>query len=179
MQSRHYPEVPPDFGHWLAGFIDGEGCFIINRKRQRCGVLCAHTRMSLRLRDDDEPILREIVAVTGLGHVIRVPQRGHDGHNRKPQVWWHVGGIADSQRLVELLDRFPLRAKKARDYVIWREAVVEWASHRGAYARDWSRMLALADELNRQRVYSDDHSGSLREPVVDDPVAARDDVALF
>lgn len=31
MPAADYPDVPPHFGHWLAGFIDGEGCFGIRK----------------------------------------------------------------------------------------------------------------------------------------------------
>ena len=32
-------------------------------------------------------------------------------------------------KLVELLDRYPLRAKKARDYTIWRKAVLDMVAN--------------------------------------------------
>ena len=36
---------------------------------------------------------------------------------------WYVTGKDDLQGLVAYFDRFPLRAKKARDYAVWKEAV--------------------------------------------------------
>ena len=36
---------------------------------------------------------------------------------------WYVTSKRDLARLVAYFDQFPLRAKKARDYVLWREAV--------------------------------------------------------
>ena len=117
MQTADYPEVPDDFGHWLAGFIDGEGSFWIS-KRGRGGYQVA---FGLRVRADELPILEEILAITGIGQVYLHTPRPRT--RQSPQARWLVVSRSDLQRLVELLDRFPLRAKKARDFVVWRQAV--------------------------------------------------------
>src|SRR5690606_31744801 len=43
-----------------------------------------------------------------------------------PMVRWAVGDKAGCVALVELLDKYPLRAKKMIDYWSWRDAVIEW-----------------------------------------------------
>jgi hypothetical protein len=49
-----------------------------------------------------------------------------------------------------VLDRYPLRAKKRRDYAIWREAVLEWATV--PFGRqDWAKMAALRTALSASR----------------------------
>jgi hypothetical protein len=68
----------------------------------------------------------------------------------RPGAWQQVSSKGDCLTLVGILDRFPLRAKKRRDYAIWREAVMVLAQ-----APDWERMGELHEALRRGRVYSE------------------------
>lgn len=104
------------FGHWLAGFADGEGCFYLTRSTDgshRC-------QFRLKLRIDDKAILKEIVRRTEIGYVIDVkPPKGQI----HAQCEWMVIRKADCIRIVEIFIAFPLRAKKARDFEVWSRAV--------------------------------------------------------
>lgn len=146
------------FGHWLAGFIDGEGCFSIVPHDGR--VSC---RFAIELRADDKMILVEIARRVRVGQVVDKRVRARDRPGTRPQAVWKVQDRAGCAAMVELLDRFPLRSKKARDYVIWREAIAEWQRlattprarfhHAGTAPHDWTRMLQLADALRETRAY--------------------------
>jgi hypothetical protein len=138
-----YPRLEESFGHWFAGFVDGEGCFRI--KPTNMGTF--QCRFSIGLRADDAPILHEIRARTGVGILV------HSGRNSIQQEQWRleVNRKADGVRLVEIFDDFPLRAKKARDFAIWREAVSVWSSVVNGRRADWSAMAALADALREER----------------------------
>lgn len=104
------------FGHWLAGFIDGEGCFRIHsQKRGRYLTPAFH----LKLRADDRPILEEIARRVGAGRLYDMPAHG----TSRPGTVWRCQSQADCRALAAVLDRYPLRAKKAREYAVWREAL--------------------------------------------------------
>jgi LAGLIDADG endonuclease len=106
------------FGNWLAGFIDGEGCFILRETTAdyfRCGF-------SIELRVDDAPIIEEIQTRLGIGTIKYRHRPGKNG-NDCPQVSWNVQSQPQCVVLMELLDRHPLRAKKAHDFAIWRMAL--------------------------------------------------------
>lgn len=140
------------FGHWLAGFIDGEGCFGITRLRRDHGI-CWSLRFTLKLRSDDRPILEECRdRAGGIGTIRSTKPRGHN-----LQAMWVIESRADCQALADILDRYPLRAKKARDYVIWREALMEWSNgetgHRWSGQRDWSKIAALRERLDEVRAF--------------------------
>jgi LAGLIDADG endonuclease len=146
-------EVPDAFGNWLAGFLDGEACFVIEKRTSAC----YSTRLSLVLRHDDAAIIAEIAATTGLGSIELKNSPSLDG---RPQIGWHVRTKADCAALVNLLDRYPLRAKKARDYAIWREAVGYWvASSRiarsSAKQTTWPLMADCLARLRAVRSYGD------------------------
>jgi hypothetical protein len=66
----------------------------------------------------------------------------------------------ETRRLVDIFDAYPLRAKKARDYAIWREAVLHWAAtprryegRRGGPVYDWGPIPELREALIAGRAY--------------------------
>ncbi|QNN98904.1 DNA methylase [Mycobacterium phage Mova] len=138
------------FAYWLAGLIDGEGCFTIK----------AHTRgthapsFAIKLRADDIAVLEHARRTLGAGTV--TIERRTEGND---MARWVVGDKVGCQRLVDLLDKYPLRAKKRIDYWTWREAVCEWTGrgrgNRWHGAADNERMAALRERLMSGRAYTD------------------------
>ncbi len=109
-----YPTLDPDFGHWFAGFVDGEGCFYIHP------LGC---RFILVMRADDEDVLRTIQETLGIGRIsYRFRNLGADGAH--PQFRLEVARKADCAWLTTVFDQFPLRSRKAADYAVWREAAL-------------------------------------------------------
>jgi hypothetical protein len=104
---------------WFSGFADGEGSFGIYPTYRPHGGYTP--RFALHIRADDLPVLEELRAEFGGSIRFRCTQ-AERGEGR-PQAYWTVNGKADLARLVAYFDRFPLRAKKQRDYAIWRHAV--------------------------------------------------------
>lgn len=148
------------FCYWLSGFMDGEATFFINGddRREQINFYCG---VKVVLRDDDAPLINAIHATTGIGHV-----RRNDWHHRqrmtnRPTIAWEVGRRSELLSLIAILDRYPLRSKKAKDYAIWREAVLDSATPKdlvasgkgGRTPRDWSRVKQLKAELAAVRAY--------------------------
>lgn len=142
------------FGYWLAGFVDGEGCFRIHSAPRRQAQPWYACHFQVKLRDDDTAILNECVDRTGIGKVIRMA--GHK--TSKPQAMWVAWSLADCEEVVELFTRFPLRAKKRLDFEIWIRAVAVIRDtprgNRWHGPRDWSPLLVIRDELRAVREYS-------------------------
>jgi hypothetical protein len=145
-----YPEVSDELGGFLAGFIEGEACFGIAGQSRGNSHHCS---MTLCSRADDAPMMRELVAGTRLGTVQAVPAR----RTSRPQVRWCIVAKSDCLRLVEILDRHPLRGRKSRDFAIWRAGVRWWAddpAQRRAN-RDWAPLIYLKDQLHRSKRYDE------------------------
>lgn len=147
--------IDASFGHWLAGFIDGEGCFRIKRgvagRRHPYYV----PEFTLKQRDDDASLIASIIERTGIGHLDEDRQRTG---NSNPCVRWTVHTMQDTPLLCALLDEYPLRSRKARDYAIWREAVIFKASqprgNRWRGPRDMAPMEDFKRQIEGGRVYA-------------------------
>jgi len=152
---KNYLEICADldrdgFGYWLAGFIDGEGSFIVNKQDQGYRPL-----LRVKLRDDDAAVLYECQRRTQLGSVFPEPvyrRTGRVGQRNRPQMVWQVTTKADLPVLVALLERYPLRAKKRTDFDIWKYAVAEWTTKR-RYGH-WEPLEVLRAELAANRTYT-------------------------
>lgn len=153
------------FGYWLSGLLDGEGSFQIVPNRP--GFIC---RAQIGLRADDSSIIEEIARTTGLGRVL-LNRRPSGNPNRKPLSLWRVDRKSDCQALVVILDYYPLRTKKVRDYALWKEAVEIMASMTGVVSagkpRDWEEVRGLKERLTDVRRYPDllDPPMEVRSPV--------------
>lgn len=115
------------FGQWLSGFTDGEGCFrlfyyFFKGKHGTRQIPAA--MFSIRLRADDHDALALIQSYFQCGGLQYNNKSYEDYPKRKPQ-WTFV--IYRTQQLANVVvphfDRYPLFAKKARDFAIFKEGV--------------------------------------------------------
>lgn len=131
---------------WLAGFAAGEGCFIINPKVER-GT--ANPTFRILLRADDAEILGALQRE--FGGNLSFDKRLPDAHGGSQSgVVWYVTAQKDLARLVTYFDRFPIRNKKQRDYLIWRRAVKLYCAHGARACADEMWQLKAALEEGRR-----------------------------
>src|SRR3990167_4376960 len=101
-------QIDPDFAHWFAGFVDGEGCFSVHKKQVN-GCETFDCQFSMTLRDDDASIIETIKEkLGGLGSIARRPKT-KDDNNSQPQIRYCISSKSDCERLREILTVFPLR----------------------------------------------------------------------
>jgi len=145
-------ELTPAFGHWLAGLVDGEGCFTLGVKN---GV---GPRFSLGLRKDDRPVLEMIQRTLGFG-VLSNRERGPADRakmpNANPQTVFECRNTGQCAALVKVFRRFPLQAKKSRDFAIWAEAVDLMLEGGASAGMNRDAFIALANRLVAVRKYVD------------------------
>lgn len=111
---------------YVSGFVDGEGCFSLiinteNRKRKDKISVYRYwvVDFSIHVRADDEPILREIQRYFEAGRISFV------GTREFPAVHFNVRDRKDiTEKVISHFDKYPLEAKKKKDYELWREAVL-------------------------------------------------------
>ena len=140
--------IDPASAHWLAGLWDAEGSFMVRRQNRTRNWSC---RASMKLRDDDARLLRDLRSQLGIGHIARIPARG----GSRPQVAWVIDSKLECQALATLFSQYPLRGRKAGDLRIWSEVVALWAAagQSGLAAEEASRVDALVEELAGIRAF--------------------------
>ena len=110
--------------HYVAGFIDGEGCFSVSvgkHKTLRRG-LEIRPEFEIELRADDQEILERICITIGIG---RIYDLSYERYGWYPHVKYKIGGRKDMVKyLFPFLDRYQLQAKKKFAYEIFKQIVL-------------------------------------------------------
>lgn len=141
----------PTADAWFSGFADGEASFLIvttGRPPRRPGM---SPRFALGLRADDLPVLKQLQAAFGGRLLFNERPQGRADRPANPRWLWHVVAKDDLRRLLDYFDRFPLRAKKAADYAVWREAALLYIARGGV--ETFSELDALRATLAAGRLY--------------------------
>lgn len=114
-------------GDYIAGFVDGEGCFALKFRREirhdrgkRSGIKPVYfywdIEFAINLRQDDKEILEKIRDALSCGIVNKPNKRGI--------VRYAVNDINDlSTKVATFFQKYPLHAKKRFDFQLWKEAV--------------------------------------------------------
>ena len=110
------------FGNWLSGFCDGEACFIIQVDSRSTHVGC-HAFIRIQLRDDDLDILRMIQSYWQCGNIYKRKRISLTRHNNPNCEYVVSGWRVLTSVVIPHFEQYPLRAKKSKDFVIWKDAV--------------------------------------------------------
>lgn len=114
-------------GDYIAGFVDGEGCFALKFRRdirhdrgKRSGIKPVYfywdIEFAIMLREDDQEILKKIQNTFDCGKMGNLDKRG--------AVRYSVNDINDlSNKIVPFFEKYPLHAKKQFDFQLWKDAV--------------------------------------------------------
>jgi hypothetical protein len=110
------------FGSWLSGFVDGEGCFALAVCKMN-GYRVPTAHFVIQLRADDIDVLIKIQQYLKCGSVAYNPNNKGAGTS-KPSARFTVH---NTQHLHDILiphfEKYPLEAKKQRDFAIWSKGV--------------------------------------------------------
>jgi len=135
------------FGYYLAGLIDGEGCFRVAHEAKRCEFL-------MKLRADDRWILDRARLFIGHGRLV-----DEDSGVSKPTVKLVIDTKDGCAAVCSMLTRYPLRAKKLRDFLHWEQVVEGWLDltrgNRWHGPADRRRLIEMGERLRAGRAYSD------------------------
>jgi hypothetical protein len=134
-------EVPCDLGHYIAGFVDGEGSFNVPIRRSVDRGLPFRVSLSFNVSQigPEAPSLLE--SVFGVG---TTRARG-DG------VWYfEVTKPAELEaRVFPFFDRFPLRLSKSSDLAVFRQITAMVQTGRHLSVPGFLDILALRAPMNR------------------------------
>ena len=138
------PCYSSDFGNWLSGFTDGEGSFLAGVSHDHINI-----KFSIKLRDDDRPVLENIRTTLGIGSIYASKPSASCRLRANPACEYAVTSLIDLHSvIVPHFDLYQLRAKKASDFAIWREIVTIAVG----YKRGGGRLLDKAGSALLPRI---------------------------
>jgi hypothetical protein len=152
------------FASWLSGFVDGEGCFtIVGPPARKIGRKFVRKFDSLsftiKVRDDDIEILKLIQSFLDCGRIFCRPAHKTTNPCASFQV---VKRIDLTRKIIPHFEKYPLLAKKRKEFLIWKDAVLLSNSvssrKRIFHASRWTEeekhlFLSLMHNLHRQKAY--------------------------
>ena len=133
--------IPYDFGHYIAGFVDGEGSFNVPIRRSADRGLPFRISLSFNVSQVGPEAPSLLRSVFGAGTT-----RG-----RGDGVWYfEVTKPGELEaRVFPFFDRFPLRLAKASDLAIFRHITTMVQSGRHLSVEGFIEVLALRAPMNR------------------------------
>lgn len=133
--------VPFDVGHYVAGFVDGEGSFNVPIRRERDRGLPFRVSLSFNVSQVGPEAPRFLRSIFGVGTT-----RG-----RSDGVWYFevTKPTELAGRVFPFFDRFPLRGPKAGDLEILKEITTLVLSGRHCSVQGIEHILSLRSPMNR------------------------------
>jgi hypothetical protein len=133
--------IPPDLGHYVAGFVDGEGSFNVPIRRERDRGLPFRVSLSFNVSQVGPEAPELLRSIFGVGTV-----RGRgDG-----VYYFEVTKPTDlEERVFPFFERFQIRGPKAKDLAVFRQITELVQSGRHLCVAGIGEVLALRGPMNR------------------------------
>lgn len=146
-EQIHLQELHP---HYVAGFIDGEGSFSVSIGRRRRDYKHPRTievrpEFAIELRADDGEILERILVTIGCG---KIYDCSYDRYGWYPHRKYKITSVKELiSHLFPFLDKYPLQAKKAKVYHLFKEVVLMYARKEHLTERGFKKVMELRDQM--------------------------------
>ena len=133
--------------HYVAGFIDGEGCFSVSIGKHKTLKRGYEVRpeFEIELRKDDQEVLERIVVTIGAG---RIYDCSYERYGWFPHAKYKITSIWEMKEyLFPFLDKYPLQAKKSKSYKYFREIVLMLCNKEHLSDEGFEKIFRLRTEL--------------------------------
>jgi len=134
---------------YVAGFIDGEGSFVVSFGRHRTLKRGIEVRAEfiIELRADDVEILKRILKTIGCG---KIYDAAYDKYGWYPHVKYKITSTKDMEKyLLPFFDKTPLQAKKRGVYKIFRKIVLMIRKKQHLTDVGFARIQKLRDKYRK------------------------------
>ncbi len=145
-KEQIYDKLDP---HYIAGFIDGEGCFSVSIGKHKTLKRGLEVRIefSIEVRADDREIIERIRKTIGCGNIYDIPYRKQGWY---PHVKYKIGSRKDMVNyLFPLLDEYPLQAKKRKSYKIFKKVVLMCENKEHLTDEGFEKILKLRHQIRK------------------------------
>ena len=132
----------PD-AQWIAGFVDGEGCFhvAINKMPKMTLGWQALPEFRIVQHQRDEAILHQIREFLGCGRVVV-------NHGERKEL--RVRGLKDLEKVVKFFKRHKLHTTKRKSFDLFAEVISLMTEKQHLSHYGLSKIADLASQMNRQ-----------------------------
>ena len=133
--------------HYVSGFIDGEGSFSVSIGKHKTLKRGFEVRpeFEIELRKDDQEILERIVITIGIG---RIYDCQYDRYGWYPHSKYKITSIWDMKEyLFPFLDKYPLQAKKAKSYLLFKEIVLMLCEKKHLSDEGFNKIVKIRERL--------------------------------
>jgi hypothetical protein len=112
--------------HWVTGFTDGEGCFVLGVYLRNSGKRARHYNtvtpaFSVTQRADGAGVLVELEEFFGVG---TAEPRSASPTAGSPMLHFVVRRREELPAIIKHFDAYPLQTRKQQDFLVWREGVL-------------------------------------------------------
>lgn len=135
--------------HYVAGFVDGEGCFCVSVSKHQTLKRRIEVRpeFEIELRADDAPILEKIRKLLDCGTIYKLD---YERYKWAPHVKFKVSNIADlKNKIIPFFEMYPLQAKKAKSFAIWSKIVGMVYEKKHLDYGGFQKILKLRDQMRQ------------------------------
>lgn len=136
-------------GNYIAGFIDGEGCFTITISKHASKKLGLDARIhfQIEVRADDLEILQSIQETLDCGKIYFLSYERYGWH---PHVELKVSSFQEIvTKLIPFLEKYPLRAKKRHSYRYFLQAVEVFKEKRHLTLEGIEELKVIRSKMNQ------------------------------
>lgn len=153
--------IPPEVGHYLAGFADGEGSFIVSLRQRPDHTLGWQVVLTFNVAQKESYILSQFKRYLGCGRL----------QERKDGVFYYVCANPQSiqERVIPFFKRFEFRSqRKKKHFALFCRIVEKVSSKEHLTSVGLNEIIQLREELNvgrgRTRKFAlSDYENSRRE----------------
>jgi len=126
-----FPTLQDD---WICGFTDSEGCFSVSLSNLNNKYKIVFDIAQSKI--ENKYVLNHFLSLFLVGYV--------RNHYSKNTYYYRVGGLNDLIKLFPYFDTHPLRSKKLKSYILWKELhrKIENKDHLNSTLRESLKVLA-------------------------------------
>ena len=129
--------------NWIAGFVDGEGCFHVSLNRQEKMLLGWQVLPEFRVvqHKRDEIILQKLQKFFGFGSVVI---------NHGDRKEFRVRGLENLNKIVYFFENNPLKTKKREDFLLFSEIIQRMNRKQHLEKEGLDSIAKIASKMNRK-----------------------------
>ena len=136
-------------GDYIAGFVDGEGCFSISISRHKTAKTRLDPRLNfeIELRGDDREILEAIAVYLDCGKVYDL---NYERYGWAPHAKLKVSGMKDIfEKIIPFFHQYPLLGKKKYSFELFCQAGEIFREKKHLTYEGIEQLIAIRQRMNK------------------------------